>query len=39
MVLGSGTRIFGNGTKPVYLDLQDSERYDKGLQIMSFKVR
>ncbi len=39
LVLGSGTRIFGNTKKEVITELIDSQVYDKGLQILNYRIR
>ena len=39
IVLGAGTRLFGNSRKAAKLDLLETNAYEEGLQIMSFTVR
>jgi dihydrofolate reductase len=38
LILGDGTRIFGDTQVNVTLDLTDTERYDNGLQLMTYQV-
>lgn len=39
VVLGSGVRLFGDKAITQQLDLVDTARYDKGLQILTFNIR
>ena len=39
LVLGDGVKIFGNSKKMYKLNLLNSEKYDGGLQIMSYEVQ
>jgi dihydrofolate reductase len=38
LILGEGTRLFGKSSKKYKLQLIDSEKYEKGLQIMTYKI-
>ena len=38
LVLGGGTRLFGDSTTTLNLRLTDSERFDDGLQIITFAI-
>lgn len=38
LILGKGVKLFGDSIKDFKLELIDSETYDKGLQIMTFKL-
>ncbi len=39
IVLGRGIRIFGDSEKKFKLELIDTNKYDGGLQIMTFKIK
>ena len=39
LILGDGTRVFGNSTRKLNLDLTDTVRFDHGLQIMTYQVK
>lgn len=39
LILGKGVRLFGDSINDYKLELIDSETYDKGLQIMTFKLK
>lgn len=39
LVLGSGTRLFGDSARDINLELIDSNLFDKGLQIMTYRIR
>lgn len=38
LILGDGVRLFGASKKKCILELMDSEKYEGGLQIMTYKV-
>ncbi len=38
LLLGAGVKLFGDSKKEYTLQLVESERYDKGLQIMTFDI-
>lgn len=39
LILGSGTKLFGNSTKELKTELINSQIYDKGLQIIEYKIK
>ncbi|MBW3545801.1 MAG: dihydrofolate reductase family protein [Bacteroidetes bacterium] len=39
LLLGSGVKLFGDSQTALRLELTNSERYENGLQIMTYKVR
>lgn len=39
VLLGQGVKLFGESKKEVQLDLVDSERHDRGLQIMTYAIQ
>lgn len=39
LLLGSGVKLFGGSQTALRLELTQSERYENGLQIMTYKVR
>jgi len=39
LLLGKGVRIFGNARSDFKLELIGTDRYDKGLQIMTYKLK
>lgn len=39
VVLGDGVRLFGNSKKHVKLELVDTNMFDRGLQIMTYRVK
>lgn len=38
LVLGKGVKLFGDSTRSIRLELQDTADYDNGLQIMTYKI-
>jgi len=38
ILLGQGVRLFGNSTKPVNLELISTEKYQYGLQIITYSI-
>ncbi len=38
LIVGWGTRLFENSQTNIKLELLDTERYDKGLQIMTYRI-
>ena len=38
-ILGNGVRLFGKSDRTVQLDLLDTEQYENGLQIMTYKIK
>lgn len=38
LILGKGVRLFGNSTREVKLELIESQIYEKGLQIIEYKL-
>ena len=39
LILGSGVRIFGDSKHKLHLTLMDSEKFEHGLQIMTYNLR
>ncbi|HYC87492.1 MAG TPA: dihydrofolate reductase family protein [Chryseosolibacter sp.] len=39
LILGAGIRIFGESRKRVNIELRDTQRYDHGLQIMTYDLK
>lgn len=39
LILGNGTRIFGDAKKEVITELMDTKSYDKGLQILNYRLK
>jgi dihydrofolate reductase len=39
LILGQGIRLFGNSTKDVQTEVIDSILYDKGLQVITYKMK
>lgn len=39
VILGKGTRLFGKSDKAIKTSLLDTHEYDKGLQIITYKIR
>ncbi len=39
LILGSGIRLFGGTKKEVITELMDSKSYDKGLQMLSYRIK
>lgn len=39
IILGKGVRLFGDSKKEIKLELLNTEVYDEGLQIMTFKLK
>lgn len=39
LILGKGVRLFGDSKKDIIMELIDSETYDKGLQIMTYRLK
>lgn len=39
LILGQGIRLFGNSTKDVQTEVIDSTLYDKGLQVITYKIK
>ena len=39
LILGSGIRLFGHSTREIQTDLLELESHDKGLQIITYRIR
>lgn len=39
LILGSGVKLFGESGKSLNLELLETDSYDEGLQIMTYKIK